>query len=192
MRKTTMFLFGLAIAVPALAVPVPSTGDVTLTLPGTTSAADPSLGGPNVSDKFVDFATAPGVTPAVSGKILVRVARSSSTGVLIYSYRFINSPNSGASIRALNVIGFPAASYDANWRSDGLGSVSPKALQASGSGATRALGFQFDGIAPGKDSKFFYIRTTAKSSDTATAIARIKFSAASSGSIDIKVPKPKL
>jgi len=191
MRKTTMFLAGLAIAAPALAVSVPATGDATVALPGVTSAADPSLATLNVSDQVVTFSTPAGVTPAVSGKIQIRVAKSNTTGGLIYSYRITNNASSGASVRALNVTGFPAMAYDANWRPDGLGTVSPKSLQASGSGAARVLSFQFDGIAPGKDSKFIFIKTTAKTSDSATTTARIKFSVASSGSVDIKIPKPK-
>jgi hypothetical protein len=165
---------GLTIAAPALAVTVPAGIDFTLDLTGTKAATDPTLAGTVLIDKIVPFATAAGAKSAVNGTVQVRVVRN-SLNHFDYYYRIKLAQDSTVPIRAFQVTGFPRVSYEADWRTDGLGSVAPSKIAGSTIGADNLVAFRFDDLLkPGTESRFFFIRSSASASDAVDAKARIK------------------
>ena len=163
--RNLVFLAGLAVAAPVLAVPTGVT-PYDLALPGTTAAAEPELAGTVVSDKIVPFAVAGTSTP-VSGTLQVRTVRNAA-GKLAFYWKIANSAGSKGAVTALSFTAFPKQVYDANWRKDGLGTIAPSSVVGNVSVAdlkTWVSGFTFKTpVQPGEASRFFFLRTEATAS----------------------------
>jgi hypothetical protein len=116
----------LALAAPGGAVVL--VPDVVTPLPGTTVAAQPELAGTVLEDEVQAFSfTAYG--GLVTGTVQSRVVRSSVDGTLDFYWRVVNDANSAGALTALRVGQFVTGTYDANWRSDGLGNTAPVAAR---------------------------------------------------------------
>ena len=164
MRKLFL-LAGLAIAAPVLAVPT-GVNPFELPLPGTTAAAQPDLAGTVISDTLVPFASDSASAP-MSGTVQVRVVRNAA-GKLVYYWKINNAATSKANVTLIAFLNFPKNVYDANWRTDGLGTVAPSSVYAMVSPAdfmTLYYGFRFSTpLKPGESSRFFFLRTQATQS----------------------------
>lgn len=143
----------------ALATPVGNFADTIL--PGTTSAARPELAGTVLEDLITPFAF-----NGVSGSIQNRVVRESGTGTLDFYWKVnVESSDSGAGIEAFRLGNFGYDNLvDADWRIDGLGTVSPTTgrlfNQLGNPGGY--VNFLFDTpVLAGQSSKFFFLHTDA-------------------------------
>lgn len=165
----------LALSVITLAVGVlaQSAGAVTLTEPvspapfadtallGTSSAARPELAGTVLEDDLTAFSFS-----GISGTVQNRVVRETSSGTLDFYWKVDVDPAStagGVSAFRLDQFGYDNIK-DADWRSDGLGSVAASTgrLFNVSSYPTGDLNFLFgDGIRAGSSSYFFFLHTDA-------------------------------
>jgi hypothetical protein len=145
-------------AVPILpgAPPVP--------LSGTTVAARPELAGIVLEDVMRPFSISLLGGGHITGTLQDRVVRQDATGTLDFYYRIFNDasstgffPNIDTVIRRFFALEFTT---DADWRIDGLGLIPPQTAARGGGGT--AVGFTFaPTIAPGQDSRFFFVSTNA-------------------------------
>ncbi|HET8693846.1 MAG TPA: PEP-CTERM sorting domain-containing protein [Aquabacterium sp.] len=165
----------LALSVITLAVGVlaQSAGAVTLTEPvspapfadtallGTSSAARPELAGTVLEDDLTAFSFS-----GISGTVQNRVVRETSSGTLDFYWKVDVDPAStagGVSAFRLDQFGYDNIK-DADWRSDGLGSVAASTgrLFNVSSYPTGDVNFLFgDGIRAGSSSYFFFLHTDA-------------------------------
>lgn len=156
----------------ALAIVI-APGD-TVALPGTTAAADPYLAGVVLEDELIQFslAVSPQSQDLITGTVQQRVVRETGTGTLDFYWR-ITSVDSG-SLGFLRVWNFITDTYDANFRTDGVGDVGPTSLThftAGLGGATDdyAANFNFydarfsDSLLAGQSSYFMFLHTDATS-----------------------------
>ncbi len=141
-------------------------------LSGTTASADPNLAGTVVQDVLEPFTVDLGGGNSVNGYVQDRVVRETATGTLDFYYRLFNGLDgdgcpvaSGGSIGVASRNGYSGLSTDVNYRIDGLGSVAPSAATRSADGSTVLFGFLSDPIAPGQESRFFFVHTDARSYD---------------------------
>lgn len=145
--------------------------DTNVALPGTTSAAEPQLAGTIIADLTQAFSfSAYGGT--VSGAVQSRVVRSDVDGTLDFYWRVFNDANSAGDLSSFRLGAFMAPQYEANWRIDGLGEVSPVSARLFG-GVYAGQGYvnfnfqRFDdtgaryGLRAGESSNFFFLDTTA-------------------------------
>ena len=178
MRKTTTILLILAATLPAAAavgVPTSVTNYFMAALPGTTVAAEPVLAGTVIEDRLIPYATPPSWSAASSGTVQVRTVRGAD-GRLSFYWRITADRGSKDVVTGLDIHGFPRAVYDANWRRDGLGSVAPVLLAGLDRGDGWELRFGFpspNGIHAGEESRFFFLRTSARTS--VPARIRVRF-----------------
>ncbi len=187
MRKAVL-LATLLLAAPALAIPTPTTS-FKASLPGTTLAKEPQLGGTVVSDKLIPF-TIGGTKPA-TGTVQVRVVRAADATLSFY-WKINNAATSTASIQRFFLRGFPGVAYDANWRADGLGTVAPEAVTGGKPNATIPWTMTFDFIGapikPGESSRFFFLKS--KATATTDTLATVDLLGANTFSAPFKVPSP--
>jgi len=139
------------------------TPDSYTALSGTTSAAEPQLAGIVLVDETQAFSFA-AYGGIVSGDVQIRVVRSSVDNTIDFYWRVFNNASSAGAIQDLRLGSFIAPEYNANYRTDGLGDIGPD--QAYLFGDTLAglgyINFNFsNGLAPGDDSLFFFMDTTA-------------------------------
>jgi len=139
-------------------------------LPGTTVAAEPQLAGIVLEDELVAFSmtTSLGV---VTGQIQSRVVRSDVDGTLDFYWRIFNDPNSADDVAFFRIGDFVAPEYEANWRIDGLGDLSPVSAYRFTAPKESYVNFRFSrpapvggpevGLAPGQSSNFLLLDTTA-------------------------------
>ena len=135
----------------------------TLSLPGTTVAADPALAGVVQVDDIVPFSfAANGGT--ISGDVQVRVVRSSVDNTLDFYWRIFNDASSSGPIGSFRIGDFATDVYDANWRIDGLGSVAPISATRFTGTFDSFVNFNFGNqLAPGMQSRFVFLDTDAVS-----------------------------
>jgi hypothetical protein len=153
----------LALVLPAVAGNVHATvlpfGDAPLN--GTTVAATPRLAGLVLEDVITPFSfVANGGT--TSGTVQSRVVRSAVDGTLDFYWRIQNDANSSSAITSFRLADFYTSVYDANYRIDGLGDVSPGTAHRF---PNSDINFLFDRsagpIASGNGSFFIFLDTNA-------------------------------
>lgn len=153
-------------AAPLPSIPPPNGPDAVVGLTGTTAAAEPVLKGVVVSDELKQLDIGD-----FKGTLQVRVARSMQDNCLTFAYRIINKSPSGENAPKVAAFyihgkGFEALqNADVNYRIDGLGSIAPNeaVLKKAGTGLSGDIGFLFQKpIAPGEQSRFFFVRTSLK------------------------------
>lgn len=133
-------------------------------LPGTTVALEPQLAGIVLEDVVQVFSfAANGGT--MSGTVQSRVIRSSVDGTLDFSWRVISDTASSGAMQSFRLGDFYTSIYNANWRIDGLGSTAPQAAYLF-PGTGGQVNFEFgglpgEGLAPGLDSFFMFLDTSA-------------------------------
>lgn len=138
-------------------------------LVGSTAAAEADLGGVVLYDKLLPFTiTGPGGAVLFTGNLQNRVVQSSRTGALHFYYRIRDTKRGlNGVVEELRTHGFQKIQpLMADWRPDGLGTVRPHTAERSpGAGAIVTFNFDATGsmaLVSGQESKFFYLKTTAK------------------------------
>jgi hypothetical protein len=132
-------------------------------LPGTTNAARPELAGTVMEDVLTPFSFS-----GVTGTVQNRVVKESGTGTLDFYWKVdVDASATGTGVGAFRLIDFaPAKLTDADYRTDGLGTVAPTTARLfnSTSYPTGAINFLFDsGVTAGTESRFFFLHTDATS-----------------------------
>ena len=135
---------------------------VTTPLPGTSAASDPSLAGTIIQDILTPFTMS---TPggAVTGDIQSRVVLAVD-GTLDFYWRVINDPTSAGPVGVLRTGDFSTSSYNANFRTDGVGTVAPQTAFLFVSPTPGFINFAFpgpQGLQPGQSSLFIFLDTNA-------------------------------
>ena len=159
---TTALIVGLY-ASTAQAVPV-GIGS-TVSLPGTTVAAEPNLAGTVVLDNLYGFNNTFG-SETFAGTVQERVVRETGTGTLDFYWRVMNKGTAGrdANIGDFRIGNFniPSTPVNLNFRTDGLGDVAPTSAQRFSGSFQNYFNFIFpNGIAPGQSSNFMLAETNA-------------------------------
>lgn len=139
---------------------------VSTPLPGTTVALEPQLAGVVLEDftQAFSFAVTGGT---MSGSVQSRVVRSTLDGTLDFYWRVFSDADSADYITSLRLGNFFAASYNANWRIDGLGDTAPVSgfLFNDGGGNVNYIftggRAQASGLAAGGESYFMFLDTAA-------------------------------
>lgn len=159
------------LSIAALLLAAQNTLAVTLTpgmdtpLPGTTVAAEPQLAGMVLEDDVQGFSFT-GNNGIVSGTVQSRVVRSVD-GTLDFYWRVNSDRNSSGDIGALRIGDFAAPEYNANWRIDGLGSVTPATGRMFVNPSPGYFNFLFDApgnpLSAGMGSYFMFMDTSATS-----------------------------
>lgn len=148
----------------ALTEPVAPANFADTALPGTTVAARPELAGTVLEDVITPFSFL-----GITGTVQNRVVRETATGTLDFIWKIdVDSVDTGGQgVRAFRLIGFGYDDIvDADWRFDGLGSVTPSKARLFSEAAypNGAVNFLFDaGVNSGQQSKFFFLHTNATS-----------------------------
>jgi PEP-CTERM motif len=143
-------------------VPPPSSGSTTYTLGGVTDASDPALGGTVIYDQLQPYDFTGGGGQIATGEVQVRVVQEAGTGTLDFYWDIRSSANSDANITAFDIGGFGGGPFNADYRTDGLGSVGPNEVQVFGGSNLGNVNFLFNTpVAPGEDSYLFFLQTTA-------------------------------
>jgi hypothetical protein len=161
-------LFLIAQSARAVVVPPGST----LALAGTTVAAQPELAGVVLEDELLQFslAVSQGSSDLITGTVQQRVVREDGSGTLDFYWR-ITEVN-GGSLGYLRVGNFVTETYDANYRTDGLGSVAPTSLThftppQGGATSNYFANFNFvdangaDTLGSGQQAYFVFLHTDA-------------------------------
>ena len=136
-------------------------------------AAEPQLAGTVVEDVITPFSydgwledssmgsvvTHGNVTGTVQSRVVL-----STDGTYDFYWRIHVNDDSFLPVMSFGLTGFPAATYNANWRSDGLGTVPPGEVNQFASG----IHWNFVSFMPpshqlgrGEDSYFFFLDTDA-------------------------------
>ena len=148
----------------------------TVALPGTTSAAQPFLAGVVLQDELIPFSLAVSQQSQdlITGTVQQRVVQENATGTLDFYWRITQL--SGGSLGYLRVGNFITNTYDANYRTDGLGDVGPTSLTRFTNGlggATNDFSANFNFVnaasgttlASGQSSLFMFLHTNATTYD---------------------------
>ncbi|MBI5926061.1 MAG: PEP-CTERM sorting domain-containing protein [Aquabacterium sp.] len=135
-------------------------------LNGTTAAARPELAGTVLEDVVTPFSFS-----GVTGTVQNRVVRETGTGTLDFYWKVdVDASTTGLGVSAFRLADFGYANLkDADWRIDGLGNRAPDAARLFNPAPypTGAVNFLFfNGIAPGSQSNFFFLRTDATAYDS--------------------------
>ncbi len=152
-----------------LTAPVSPANFADTALGGVTSAARPELAGVVQQDMNTAFSFS-----GVSGSVQSRVVRENVSGTLDFYWKVtVDASTSGTGVSAFRLADFGYGNLqDADWRPDGLGTVAPDTARLFNVASYPAgdINFLFtDGIAPGAESRFFFLRTNATSyTQTAT------------------------
>jgi acetyltransferase-like isoleucine patch superfamily enzyme len=153
---------GLANAVP-LIISSPSSPT---SLPGTSLASDPHLAGTVVVDEIAPFSFS-AYGGVVSGTVQVRVVWADDYTYNFY-WRITNDILSDGAIEEFRMGDFfNTTIYDGDYRIDGLGDIGPDSGRVFTDPATgipdEFVNFKFSssGLAPGQESKFFFLDTDA-------------------------------
>jgi PEP-CTERM motif-containing protein len=150
----------LASAAPARAVLL--TPGSTVALPGTTVAAEPQLAGVVQVDELIDFSFVGDDTGGlISGHVQQRVVLAVDGTIDFYWRVFVDSESSGA-LGSFRFGDFFAPEYDADYRTDGLGTVAPTSATRFSGAFDSFVNFDFaGGLQPGESSFFLLMDTTA-------------------------------
>jgi len=163
-RATSLTLAAALLPAAASAVPTP-TADFSASLPGTTVAAQPELAGIVIEDRMVPFSVPASWGLVASGRVQVRTVRGPD-GRLTFTWRIFSDRSSTVPIQSLEILGFPRMPYDANWRRDVIGTIAPSRVSGEALSGWR-MKFVFlspNAIAPGAESRFFFLRSSATAS----------------------------
>ncbi len=146
----------------------------TVSLFGTTEAADPDLAGTEINDNLISFRMDPNpATPFTDagGQVQNRVTRSTNTGDLIFAPRIrdtFNTENGRFVISGFTLSGFSGFSTDVDYRDDGPGDSGFEFVRRSASGGelefSFPLGLSINSTAGGvqQESLFPAIKTGAR------------------------------
>lgn len=149
----------------AISQAVTLTYNTSVTLPGTTVALRPELAGTIIADDIVSpFQLQLASGGWVTGSIQERVVRETSTGMLDFYWKVNVDENSAGSLSYFRLGNFLDSSYDADWRIDGLGDVSPDSAYLFGGSYTGQgyINFYYsDGLGAGESSNFMFLHTDA-------------------------------
>ncbi len=138
-------------------------------LGGVTAAARPELAGVVQQDLLTPFSFS-----GVSGTVQSRVVRENTTGTLDFYWKVnVDGSTTGTGVSAFRLADFGYGNLkDADWSPDGLGTVAPDTARLFNVASYPAgdVNFLFSaGIAPGAQSRFFFLHTNATSyTQTAT------------------------
>lgn len=142
--------------------------------PGATAAAQPWLAGTVVQDRltrfsytgwYTDLMATPETTyGAVTGTVQSRVVKAVD-GTYDFYWRITVDSGSFLPIAGFALNGLVPATYNADWRRDGVGTVSPATISESGSGSVDFAFGQYlppsTEVTPGQSSYFLMLDTTA-------------------------------
>lgn len=140
----------------------------TVNLYGTTAAAHPYLAGTVLEDELVSFSLAASQTagaPLITGTLQQRIVREQDTGTLDFYWRITEL--SGGSLGYLRLGNFNTATFDANFRLDGLGNVGPTSAHRFSGMQENSINFGFtdtgnaDSLLAGQSSYFIFLHTDA-------------------------------
>lgn len=135
---------------------------VSIPLNGTTSAANPDLGGVVQRDTLIPFQILDGTgSVLVSGNVQDKVVKSTNLSNLIFSPRLRDITGvPGSKITSLTIEGYANTTTDIEYRTDGLGNTGPNTVNRS-AGTGDSLFFTFDPsiINPPNESRFLSILT---------------------------------
>lgn len=140
-----------------------------IALSGTTSAAQPELGGVVLVDDLIPyqiFGGGVGNPLLYEGNLQARIARSTMTSNLIFAYR-LRDPNGGLNgiMSTLEASDFAGWTTDVEYRTDGLGTKAPTRATRSGDGSDVTFIFG-NSLFSDEDSYFMHILTNAKAYTT--------------------------
>ena len=168
MKSLKLPLGAAALLAACLAAAVPLVPGTAVTLPGTTFADRPELGGTVVQDDLVPFSFVGSPTGGlISGTVQNRVVLTGA-GTYDFYWRVTNDANSAGAVGTLRLGNLLPSAYDADWRADGSGAIAP------------SFGYLFDGgggfvnfdfrngtsaLEAGTDSRFFFLHTDATAYD---------------------------
>ena len=186
-------------ATSAIAVPVLPSGPPA-PLPGTSSAAQPALGGVVLAESTMSWESADDPLygfPGAEGVLFSRVVRSTLTGTLDFYWQLRVSPPSypsftpqSVTLANLSLASFQTgASFDANYRTDGTGTVAPTSASAPDASTLR-FDFSPGSVGPGSISYFLLLHSNATAYDT-SALARLGASEFATFAPTTPVPEPE-
>lgn len=151
----------------SLTVPVSPNPFADTVLGGTTVAARPELAGTVLQDVITPFSFS-----GVSGSVQNRVVRETGTGTLDFYWKVnVDASTNGTGVSAFRLADFGYSNLkDADFRIDGLGTTGPDTARLFNVANYPAgdINFLFSGtggVAPGSQSRFFFLHTTATSYD---------------------------
>lgn len=151
----------------SLTVPVSPNPFADTALGGTTVAARPELAGTVLQDVITPFSFS-----GVSGSVQNRVVRETGTGTLDFYWKVnVDASTNGTGVSAFRLADFGYSNLkDADFRIDGLGTTGPDTARLFNVANYPAgdINFLFSGtggVAPGSQSRFFFLHTTATSYD---------------------------
>ncbi|CAM3117280.1 hypothetical protein SPAN111604_04610 [Sphingomonas antarctica] len=169
MRKTILAIaLASVMGGTAMAVTLPAGDSKNNPLTGVTAASDATLAGTVVQDSSTPFGG-----KGINGTIQVRVVKSKKTAGFHYYWRISNAPASKGAINTLNVHSWPGmTAYEVEYRIDGMGNARPLTVSRyhnalDSNPKEKLINFYFDpklAIPPGQSSKWFFIKTSAKTS----------------------------
>lgn len=188
-----------ALAGSAFGALVPLTPGSGVGLSGTTTAADPVLGGailPDLdsptlnADQTFEFEIFDGMVLLYSGAIQTRVVQSDDTGELIFLYRLRDSMGGlNGIVTDVAITGFGGWMTDVEYSTDSLGDVGPsRAERSAGDGDT--LDFLMGNtpqLVGGVESNFFFALTDAPSFGL-LGVAEITIQGGFSTTVDVYAP----
>ena len=182
----------------AHAVIVPAGTDVAL--PDTPLVTNPNLAGTVLIDETTHFSFALSGGGTLSGDVQERVVRETSTGTLDFYWRVFNI--TGGSLGALRIGNFGNGTFDASYRTDGMGAVAPNV--GSHFSGTQANFFNFvfqdpahgnaETLGPGEGSYFLLLHTTATAYNTSASFdvtTNLNGASASYSTFAPAVPEPE-
>ncbi len=183
----------------ALAVPV-APGAASSILPGTTAAARPELEGTVIADVTASWVSADDPMygfPGAAGSLQSRVVQETGSGNLDFYWRItVNRPSYPSYVPTLLTIAgldlgnfLTGASFDADYRTDGLGSSAPIGAFAANSGS---FTFEFGSstFGPGSTSYFLLLHSNATAYDMSALANLGASSVATFAPIAAPVPEP--
>ena len=165
--STTVLATLVALACSGNAAAVLVDPNSTVSLPGTTAAAEPNLAGLILLDETFNFSlqATPGSTEMITGTVQQRVVRETNTGFLDFYWRVYDI--AGGSLGYFRIGNFNSDTFDANFRIDGVGDVSPSSIHRFAGDKSSYVNFNFVDAAggmslhPGQSSNLFFLHTTA-------------------------------
>ncbi len=157
--RSVLSVAALSVSGAALAVPA-HPGDV-VNLNGTTSAAEPWLGGPAVdSVNAVPFTVlSAGGSPVFQGTFTSEPGRSDIMGTIRIRYRLRDMEAVGdRRVFRVEILGFAGLQTNVDYRTDGVGDIGPNlASRTNGDGAQMNFIFSNPLLTPDLDSHYFHV-----------------------------------
>jgi len=199
--RNSLIALGLTLlcALSARAVPV-APGGPPVVLPGTTSAAQPALAGTVLADVQTHWESAIDPMygfPGAEGELYSRVVRQDGTGTLDFYWRITVEPPSypnfvpqQLAITGLSLANFlTGASFDANYRTDGVGTTAPSGAFSTNAGSF-SYTFSSQSFGPGSQSYFLLLHSNATTYDQ-SAFATLGVTTVSTFAPTAPIPEPE-